>query len=312
MERYRIIVILLVIGFITAEIAGVLPHSDGRQGWSVSNDGLLDYSIVTPQYQLTPLEADVNSTLYEVNFTSRGAQISGLLLRPKRFGDDGTNGSGANGSASTQLPAIVLLPGATVTMEREQGLAKYLRSLGYASLTLDQRNLGGIDMDGDLQMFLKGQEPTEHKMVYDALAAAEILRSQPGIDPDRIVYAGESNGARFAIIACSLDAKARGVVAMSTSGYGVSQAIASGMLRDPQMIRFYKSIDPETYFGKIPPRKLVMMHSQNDPIIPYEQAKETFAVASEPKELYTVNCTVHGHCTEMDLPLKNELAKMVK
>jgi dienelactone hydrolase len=312
MEKYRTIVILIIIGFIAAEIAAVLPHSDGNQGWRVSNDGLLEYSLVTPEYQLMPLEADNNSTLCGVNFTSRGAQISGLLLMPGQLKGDETKSPEVNGSNATKLPGIVLLPGATVTKEREQGLAKYLCSLGYASITLDQRNLGGIDMDGDLQAFLKGGEPTEHKMVYDALAAAEILRSRPEIDPDRIVYAGESNGARFAIIACALDAKARGVIAMSTSGYGVDQAIASGMLSEPKMIQFYKSIDPETYFGKIPPRKLVMMHSQNDPIIPYDQANETFAAASEPKEMYTVDCAVHGHCTEMDLPLENELAKMVK
>jgi dienelactone hydrolase len=312
MEKYRIIVILIIIGFIAAEIAAMLPHSDGTQGWSVSNDGLLDYSLVTPEYQVTPLESDINSTLYGVNFTSRGAQISGLLLMPGQQKGDEAKSPDVNGSDAAKLPGIVLLPGATVTKEQEQGLAKYLCSLGYASLTLDQRNLGGIDMDGDLQTFLKGEEPTEHKMVCDALAAAEILRSRPEIESDRIVYAGESNGARFAIIACALDAKARGVIAISTSGYGAAAAISSGMLSDPKTIQFYKSIDPETYFGKIPPRKLVMMHSQNDPIIPYEQANETFFVASEPKEMYTVDCAVHGHCTEMDMPLKNELAKMVK
>ncbi len=300
MEKYRIIAALLIIGFIIAMIIGVLSLSDSKQEWRVSSDGILEYSLSSPEYQLTPLNAENSTALYNVKFTSRDAQISGLLLIPEQL----------KGDKAQSVPGIVLLPGATVTKEREQGLAKYLCSLGYASLTLDQRNLGGIDMDGDLQMFLKGQEPTENKMVYDALAAAEILRSRPEIDPNRIIYAGESNGARFAIIACALDPKARGVIAISTSGFSVNQAIASGMLNDPQMIRFYRSIDPETYLAKIPPRKLVMMHSQKDPIIPYEQGKDLFSKASEPKAFYTVNCSVHGRCAEMDPFIESELKNM--
>ena len=220
MEKYRIIAALLIIGFIIAIAISVLSLSDSRQEWHVSSDGILEYSLSTPEYQLAPLNAENNTTLYDVEFTSRDTQISALLRMPGQLKDANVK----------SVPGIVLLPGATVTKEREQGLAKYLCSLGYASITIDQRNLGGIDMDGDLQMFQKGQEPTENKMVYDALAAAEILRSRPEIDPSRIIYAGESNGARFAIIACALDPKARGVIAISTSGFGVDQAIASGML----------------------------------------------------------------------------------
>jgi hypothetical protein len=199
-----------------------------------------------------------------------------------------------------------------VTKEREQGVAKYLCSLGFAIITLDQRNLGAADMQGDLQMFLKGIEPTEHKMVHDALAAAEVLRNQPRIDPNRILYVGESNGGRFAIIACALDPKARGVIAISTSGYGIDAAITSGVLKDQDTIRFYKSIDPETYLSKIPPRKLVMFHSVNDPVIPYEYANSTYEKALPPKDFYTVKCHMHGHCTDMDAALEKELTNMVK
>ncbi len=208
------------------------------------------------------------------------------------------------------IPGIVLLPGATVTKEREQGLAKYLCGLGYAIITLDQRNLGATNTQADLQMFLQGSEPTEHKMVYDALASAEILRSRPEIDPDLIIYAGESNGGRVAIIACALDAKARGVVAISSCGYGTDAAIASGELSDSEMIRFYRSIDPDTYLGKIAPRKLVMIHSLNDTVIPYDYAVQTYAKAFPPKILHPVSCTKHGYCAEMNAFLEKELRHM--
>lgn len=291
---------LILIGCLVAAAALVAALSLTERGedWSVTEDGFLKYSASSPEYDLKKIDASNGSTLYETTFTSRGDEIKGLLRIPEP-------------SAGKAVPGIVLLPGATVTKEREQGLAKFLAGLGYASLTFDQRNLGATDVQGDLSRFLKGEEPTEHKMVHDALAAGVILRRQPEIDPKRIVYAGESNGARFAIIACALDPDARGVVAISTSGYGTADAVAQGLLRDPEALRFYRSIDPETYLAKIAPRKLVMIHSQNDTVIPYELGRQTFARASEPKELHTVNCTRHGYCTEMNAYLDEELKGMI-
>jgi len=235
MVDYRTVIRLLAIGCVIAALAGVLLLSDTKQEWRVTDEGLLEYPPCTPEYQLTLLETTDNYTLYEVKFTSRDTQMAGLLRMPRtQQGND--------------IPGVVLLPGATVTKEGEQGLAKYLCGLGcYASIALDQRNVGVIDMQADLQLYLNGKEPTEHKMVHDALAAAEVLRKQPEIDPKRIVYAGESNGARFAVIACALDPEARGVIAISTCGYGIDATIAPGQLNGPAVMKYYRSIDPETY-----------------------------------------------------------------
>jgi dienelactone hydrolase len=299
-----IVLFLLFVVLVVAALAGFSSLSQSKSEWMVTEDGLLQYSLSIPEYQLRSVESRDNSSLFEVKFASRDAEIAGLLRKPQI--------SPCGGQQSKGFPAIVLLPGATITKEREQGFAAILGSMGFASITLDQRNMGAIDTQRDLQMFLDGQEPIEHKMVYDALAAAMILRAQPDIDPNRIVYVGESNGGRFAIIACALDPKARGVIGISTSSYGTGAAIASRRLSEPNTIRFYKSIDPETYLDKIPPRKLAMFHSMNDPIIPYEYSNWTYAQALQPKDLYTVKCAMHGHCTEMDSLLENEIEHMVE
>ena len=271
--------------------------------WKVSDEGILEYKVSMPQYNLSPPENDGNTTLSEVQFQNHDAKIAALLRIPWPKLD-------ANGE-NKSIPGIVLLPGATVTKEREQKLARHLAELGYASITLDQRNLGAVDAQGDLRKFLKGEEPTEHKMVYDALAAAKILRSRPEIDSERIIYAGESNGGRFAIMACALDPAAKGVLAISTCGYGTDAAIASAGLVDKDLIRFYRSIDPETYLGKIKARPLVMIHSRNDTIIPYHLAEETYARGMQPKRLHTVGCSVHGYCAEMNEAIEEELKSMV-
>ncbi|MEA1945105.1 MAG: acetylxylan esterase [Euryarchaeota archaeon] len=277
-------------------VAMLLSGCISKPEWLVTDDGLLKYQKATPDYQLKTLEDSDNCTLYEVTYESRGADIKGLIRIPK--------------NRSGKVPGIVLLPGATVSKEGEQGLARYLCDLGYASIVIDQRNLGGIDMEGDLRMFLNKEEPTQHKMVHDALSAAEVLRREAEIDPDRIVYLGESNGGRFAIIAYALDPDASGVVAISTCGYGIDTAVASGRIRDPDTIRFYRSIDPDTYLNKIRPRKFVMIHSLNDPIIPYDSAQQTYMKIGGPKSLYTIDAEGHGYCSEMDLFLKKELREM--
>jgi uncharacterized protein len=310
MQDQRINGRMLVVGLLIAVFIGaLLLFGNGMlskgSDWRVTDEGLLQYSVSTPEYQQKFIEDANNSTLYAISFASRDKQIEALLRIPW------ANRSDANGkTGSNNLPGIVLLPGATVTKEREQGLAKYLSSLGFASITLDQRNLGGTDQRGDWQMFLQGDEPTEYKMVYDALAAAQIMRNQPKVDPNRIIYTGESNGGRFAIIACALDTKAKGIIAISTCGYGTDEAVMSGKLTDREMIKFLRSIDPETYLGKITPRPFVMIHSRNDTVISFEYAEDTFAKALMPKSFHAVGCAKHGYCMEMNAYLEEELRKM--
>lgn len=267
--------------------------------WDVTNDGFLRYRMPAPDPDPVPelLEDTDNYTLCEVVYESRGADIEGLIRIPE-------NRSGK------QVPGIVLLPGATVTKESEQGLARYLCDIGYASIAIDQRNLGGINMEGDLRMFLDGEEPTQHKMVYDALSAAEVLRNQPEIDPDRILYLGESNGGRFAIIGCALDERARGVVAISTCGYGIDALVASGRMKDPDVIRFYRSVDPDTYLDEISPRTFVMIHSLNDLVIPYDSAQQTYIKIGEPKSLHVIEAEGHGYNAAMNPFLEAELARV--
>lgn len=322
MQDRRINGRMMVIGLLIVLAVLLLLFGNGLLGggsdWRVTDEGLLQYSVSAPKYQHEFIEEANNSTLYAVSFASRNRQMDALLRIPwtNRNSADGTiedgnsNNSVRDSNNGKKIPGIVLLPGATVTKEREQGLAKYLSGLGFASITLDQRNLGGTDQQGDWQMFMQGSEPIEHKMVYDALAAAEILRAQPNIDPSRIIYAGESNGGRFAIMACALDEKAKGVLAISTCGYGTEDAVSAGRLTDPEMIKFLRSVDPETYLARIAPRPFVMIHSRNDTVIPFDYAEGTFARAFNPKSFHAVGCTKHGYCTEMNTDIEEELKKM--
>ena len=299
MGKRRPIGWLIAVLGIVALLVGVFLSSESKDEWRVTDDGFLEYPTPAPEYRLIPSKATSDPNLREVRFSSRGAEVAGLLRIPEPVAQKPGG-----------FPGVVLLPGATINKEQEQGLAEFLSNLGYASIAIDQRNLGIVDMRSDLEAFLEGQEPTEDKMVHDALAAAEVLRMQPEIDPGRIVYVGESNGGRFAIIASALDPKSRGVIAISTCGYGVEEEINYLRMNGPDAVRFLRSIDPDTYLKKIPPRRFVMIHSSNDPLISFDSANHTNEKALEPKAMHTVECATHGRCGEMDPYIKEEMARM--
>ena len=287
-------VFFFVLLLVLSGVYGILQNEDDSNGWTVSEGGILSFpargDIV---YSIANIDdTSDNDILRSVSFKSNDIFIDGLLRIPV---------------SDTKIPAIVLLPGAGVTKENEQGLASVLSEMGYASIALDQRNLGGIDPQSDLLIFQKGKEPIEHKMVYDVLKATDVLRAQPEIDADNIAVIGSSNGGRFAIIATALDPTIKGVIGISTSGYD-TDSINSERVSDMEAYTFYRSIDPDMYIRQITPRRIAMLHSFNDTIIPYAVAQKTFEKANEPKAMYNVADATHGYTGSMQPYLEQELS----
>jgi len=273
-------------------------HTKAAAPWEVSEAGTLSFpqreeSVFTAQEIEDKYAPENPDTLKLLSFESKGDKIQALLRIP------------ANSNSSSGFPGIVLLPGATVSKEAEQGLAVELSKMGYATLTIDQRNLGGINFEKDLELFKTGLEPVEYSMVYDALKARDVLAAQPETDPKRLAILGESNGGRFAILACALDPSFKGVIGISTSGYGTEEMDSD--TTDSKTYRFYRSIDPETYLPNLPPAKFVQIHSFNDTVIPHDKAMKTFAVAKEPKAMYNVSDATHGYTASMLPYLEKEL-----
>jgi dienelactone hydrolase len=289
------ILVIFVTLILLALIYFLIPQ--GSDKWNVSDQGILSYPEDRGNVNVKVLKTEAlpNYTLETISFPSKDYTVEGLLRIP---------------AAGTKVPAVVILPGATVPKEGTQTLADIFSSMGYGSLGIEQRNRGGVDFRYDYDLWKNGKELVEHKMVFDALRAVDVLRQQPSIDPDRIVIVGESNGGRFAIIAAAIDPKIAGVIGISTSGYDTESQIRD--IKDESVIRFYRSIDPETYLKFIPPRKFVMLHSINDTIIRIQFAQNTFEKAMEPKQFYTVTTGTHGYSEGMKEPLLNELRLMFK
>ncbi len=286
----KIIIVLGAIFIFVLVLVFFFPQSSEQ--WRVNNGGVLSYPENRGRVDVAVLKTELggNYTLETISFSSKDYTVEGLLRIP---------------SSGKKVPAVVILPGATVHKEGTQTLALLLSNLGYASLGIEQRNLGGVDFKYDYELFKEGKEPIEHKMVFDALRAVDVLKQDARIDAEKIAILGESNGGRFAIIAAAIDPGIKGVIGISTSGYNTEAESAD--IRDESLIRFYRSIDPDTYLELIPPRRLVMLHSINDSIIPIYLAEDTFRKAKEPKKFYRVETGSHGYSEGMREPLENEL-----
>lgn len=265
--------------------------------WSVASDGTFSYPQNRPsvQYEETVLNDTPNFTLSKIIYESKGEKIYALLRMPK--------------TGNEKVPALVMLPGALVTKEGQQGNAEFFRENGFATLTLDERGnrgetQGGISsMDEEYFSFMNSKEPVSHKMVFDALRAFDILRERKDIDKNNIGIYGESMGGRYAIIAAALEPRIKFLIGVSTSGYGSGRQF----FNDANVARFYASIDPDSYIGRISPRKVIMVHAAQDKTVPIAMAKSTFDYANGPKKFIEVNSTCHGLCVEMKPLLAEEI-----
>jgi hypothetical protein len=292
----KLLPLALGILLMAAGAIGIIYSSGDDEQWSVSDEGILSYPEITNvDYSSNDISGtDDTDIIREVSFESRGSEIEGHIRIPE---------------SETNVPGLVVLPGAGVSKEQQTAVPQLLSSLGYASITIDQRNLGGIDPQGDLELYMNGEEPVEYMMVHDALTAANVLADQSEIDDDNIAMLGLSNGGRFAIIATAIDPEIKGVIGISTSGYDTG-SIEVDETVDIDAYLFYRSIDPDNYLGMISSRRFVMLHSINDSIVPYELALRTYDKAEDPKTLYPINASTHGYSPLMAEDIENELAIM--
>jgi dienelactone hydrolase len=289
---YVLLLLLLVL---------VVYYINAEKEWYVTSDGILQYPQDRGEVEFTEtaIQTGDDYVLKKVVYRSRSLDIHALLRIPK---------------SDKPVPAVVIAPGAEVLKEGRQDFADSLARMGYASIVMDQRTFGETGgasppLREDIESFKRGVEPVQHRFIYDILRAGDVLRAQPEIDPTRIAFIGESMGGRFVIIAGAIDEEAKGVIAISTGGYGFEDAY---WRYDADTVTLLKSIEPDNYANKISPNKLVMFHFTDDQVVPHSSGEKTFNAANEPKKMYTLNGTHHGYSGELDPFIEKELEEMFK
>ena|GEM_PF-2023182 len=243
-----------------------------------------------PYYTIDDFNTTEYAEVYKVAYQSRGATIYGLLSVPHSCKED------------RPCDAFVLLPADSITKESEQKwLGNKLNSMGFITLAIDQRGIGETggsvpSLKENFATWAAGRETTQSMMVYDALAAYDLLLSRP--ETKGVYLEGESMGGRQAIIAGAIERGVKGLLLISTSGYGLPETPYQNMTD------FLAYIDPDSYIGEISPRKILMIHGTGDWVISPEVAKRTYGFAKPPKKFILVEGKFHGyyHVTNTTLP----------
>jgi hypothetical protein len=197
--------------------------------------------------------------------------------------------------------AIVFVPGAgEKILGHEERMVQYAKA-GIAFLFVDVRGRGGetpgypLNPQQDFNRFEKGDWPQYYLTICDLVSSQKVLSDRLGVP---VYIVGSSNGGRYAAVAAGVDPDFAGYAGISTSDWGIlNSALQQGYTGDP--IRFATSLEPSTYFRKISPRPVWIFHAVNDPIIPFNDGKQLFRDALEPKT-FTEFSGEHGINGDVD------------
>jgi fermentation-respiration switch protein FrsA (DUF1100 family) len=170
---------------------------------------------------------------------------------------------GNAGNISAHLPLVAWLPHA-----------------GFNLLTVDYRGFGRSDGAASL-----------NGIVDDAQAALQWLRARPGVDPQRLVVLGQSlggataarlvgrdpGGVKLLVLDCAF-ASYRGVALDAVRGTWLAALAPAAVQALPDA-----AADPVTAVRtlRVP---LLVMHSENDAVVPISHGRTLYAAAPEPKQ----------------------------
>jgi putative redox protein len=171
------------------------------------------------------------------------------------------------------------------------------REAGWAVLTFNFRGTGGSGGDFSLAGWLA-----------DVHAAADHLRQRREVDG--VWLAGASTGGSLAICAAAEDPRIHGVVTLASRSDFADWAVEPerflahareiGVISTPdfpadqeEWCRELREIRPVEVVAKLPPRPLLLIHGDDDDVVPPEDARELADAYGEGAELRIVKGAGH-------------------
>lgn len=289
-KGYFIISLVVLAAFV---ISGGCTGSNGSEDYSVSGDGILSYKISGLPFEMVLSGSGENYSTWDLVMYDdvSGEDVYAILSAPP-----------------DPVAGIIFVPGAGVPAEAHLNRSQYYAENGIAFLAVDVRGNGGptkgyaMDPGKDYDLFLDGQWPQYYLIVRDISEARSILSEEYPSIP--VYVAGSSNGGRYAAVSAGADSGFAGYFGVSTSGFGDGEEYYSG-----DALRFFRSINPDTYVASISPRPVYILHAKGDEIIPFSMGEEFFEIADEPKEFVALNGSNHGMSGEIDDFLISKLLK---
>jgi uncharacterized protein len=191
-------------------------------------------------------------------------------------------------SASPPWPSVVIVHGAGSRKENHADFARLAVASGWAALTFDLPGHG------------ESEPPMSGAAVDDVMAMARQLRSQEGLDPDRVAVRGSSLGGFLAICAAAESAEIAGVIAICPASEAhLARGLRHGKLEmrvaDPVALEAWLlARDIGAAVERLAPRPLILMHAEGDTQIPSDHSEELYERAGEPRKLVIAPGGAHG------------------
>lgn len=183
-------------------------------------------------------------------------------------------------SAPSARATVVVFPGNAGNRAARVPLAVALTDRGLSTLLVDYRGYGG-----------NPGSPTEEALVADAAAAVGSLMNRPDVDPERLVYFGESLGAGVAVSLARTHPPAVLILRSPFTSLGdvgshhYPWLPVSMLLRDRfPNVETIRQLD-------IP---LLVVAGSADEIIPTEQSRAVYEASGAPKEVVIVDDANHN------------------
>ena len=177
-------------------------------------------------------------------------------------------------------PAVVVFNGNGGDRSLRAGLAVGLARLGLSVLLFDYRGYGG-----------NPGTPSEKGLAADARAAQAWLAEQPEVDPDRIVYFGESLGAAVAI-GLAMERPPAALVLRSpfTSLAEVGRVHYPWLPVGRLLVDRYPSIDRIASLST----PIMIIAGDRDDIVPERLSRKLYDAAPDPKRYFVVPGANHN------------------
>ena len=188
------------------------------------------------------------------------------------------------------IPAVPYNPG-------EQGgypeLAARFCRVGFVALAFNFRGCG--PSQGNIDML---------DWTHDLAAAIDFLAMLPEVDKNRICLLGSSGGAAVCVYAAAKDKRVYAVATLAcparfdfmaggqTADSLISRFRDIGIIKDADFppsvekwLEGFKTIAPIEYIDKITPKPLLLVHGDQDDVVPVAHAGKLFEKAGQPKDL---------------------------
>jgi fermentation-respiration switch protein FrsA (DUF1100 family) len=178
------------------------------------------------------------------------------------------------------LGAVLVFPGNAGDRSARVPLARALAGAGYSTLLVDYRGYGG-----------NPGSPSEEGLARDARSALAYLESRDDVDPDQIVYFGESLGSGVAVQLAIEEPPAALILRSPFPSLAHVGSVHYPAL--PVSLLLRDRFDNADKIQRIP-APLVVIAGSADRIVPTELSRDLYELAEERKEMVVIDGAGHN------------------